>query len=35
MLGAGVPPEVIHRDDLTILPAARQADARKKGDKPS
>ncbi|HEY3489560.1 MAG TPA: glutamate 5-kinase [Candidatus Deferrimicrobiaceae bacterium] len=35
LLGAGVPPEVIHRDDLTILPAARQADARKKGDKPS
>jgi glutamate 5-kinase len=32
LLGEGVPPEVIHRDDMTILPVAPQAESRKKGD---
>jgi glutamate 5-kinase len=32
LLGKDVPPEVIHRDDLTILPGEGDPDHRKKGD---
>ncbi|HEY5996422.1 MAG TPA: glutamate 5-kinase [Candidatus Deferrimicrobiaceae bacterium] len=32
LLGEDVPLEVVHRDNLTILPGARQSDNRKKGD---
>jgi glutamate 5-kinase len=32
LIGEGVPLEVVHRDNLTILPGVRQSDSRKKGD---